>query len=134
MIIDICSDSVALLEDFIGHATGERSGHVASAMCCREDALFWRALYLERDVHEAELARLPAMKAKAIAGIVDVSTRGKRRKAIALVLGILELICGAEEQYLENMPANLRSGERYSAAEQTVVAVIGAINSLADAY
>ena len=65
---------------------------------------------------------------------IDVSTRGKRRKAMALVIELLEKIRNAEERYMERIPLNLRSGDAYFAADYSVDAIIDAIIDLLDAY
>ena len=65
---------------------------------------------------------------------MDVSTRGKRRKAIAVAVDLLEKIRQAEERYIENIPFNLQSGDAYAAAENSVDLIIDAIISLSDAY
>lgn len=68
------------------------------------------------------------------AASVDVSTRGKRRKAVKLVIEILENIRFAEEAYLERIPLNLRNSAAYSAADYSIDLIINAIISLLDAY
>lgn len=65
---------------------------------------------------------------------VDVSTRGKRRKAVSLVIDILEKIRVAEEAYMERIPLNLRESEAYDAADYSIDIIIDAIVSLSDAY
>jgi ABC-type dipeptide/oligopeptide/nickel transport system ATPase component len=42
---------------------------------------------------------------------IDLSTRRKRRKAMALVIELLEKIRITEESYMEKFPLNLRSGK-----------------------
>jgi len=65
---------------------------------------------------------------------IDVSTRGKRRKAMELAVELLEKIRYAEEQYMERIPLNLRSGDAYFSADYSVDALLDAINRLFDAY
>ena len=60
------------------------------------------------------------MKNNSFIDSVDISTRGKRRKAMALVIELLEKIRHAEERYLERIPLNLQSGSAYSDAEYSV--------------
>jgi hypothetical protein len=61
---------------------------------------------------------------------IDVSTRGKRRKAMVFVIELLEKIRHAEEQYMERMPPNLRSGAAYIEADYNVDVIIDAIIGL----
>ena len=65
---------------------------------------------------------------------VDVSTRGKRRKATMLAIDLLEKIRHAEERYLERIPPNLRSGSAYYDADYSVDTIIAAIIELLRAY
>ena len=65
---------------------------------------------------------------------IDVSTRGKRRKAMELAVELLEKIRHAEERYMERIPLNLRSGDAYFSADYSVDAILDAIISLFDAY
>ena len=65
---------------------------------------------------------------------IDVSTRGKRRKAMSLVIELLEKIRNAEEQYLKRIPLNLRSGGAYYEADYSVDAIIDAIIDLWDTF
>ena len=71
---------------------------------------------------------------KSILDSIDVSTRRKRRKAMTLVIELLEKIRHAEEQYMERMPINLQSGGAYTAADESVDAIIEAIIGLLNAY
>jgi hypothetical protein len=65
---------------------------------------------------------------------IDVSTRGKRRKAMLLVINLLGKIHYAEEHYLERIPRNLQSGVAYSTADNSVDIIINAIVELSSAY
>ena len=65
---------------------------------------------------------------------VDVSTRAKRKKAACLALALLEHIHAAEETVLENIPANLQSGDAYANAECSAEIILDAIMGLMDAY
>jgi hypothetical protein len=51
---------------------------------------------------------------------LDVSSRAARRKAMALLLFKLESILRAEGDYAERIPENLKGGEAYASAEDTV--------------
>jgi len=61
-------------------------------------------------------------------------TRPKRRKAVIAVIEQVSNIIGAELQYLDNIPENLRASLRYEAAEQTLSCLEDALNSLSEAY
>ena len=65
---------------------------------------------------------------------LDVSTRAKRRKAVGLVIDMLEKIRFAEEVYMERMPINLQNSEAYSNADFSLDSIIDAIIGLSDAY
>jgi hypothetical protein len=65
---------------------------------------------------------------------VDVSTRRKRRKAMALAIKLLEKIRHAEEQNMAKIPLNLRPGPIYCEAGYCVDAIIDAIIGLLSAY
>jgi len=61
---------------------------------------------------------------------IDVSTRGKRRKATMFAVELLDKIRHAEERYMETIPINLRSGAAYFEADYTVDTIINAIFEL----
>ena len=65
---------------------------------------------------------------------VDVSTRGKRRKAMMFAIDLLEKIRHVEERYLERIPLNLRSGSAYFDADYSVDTIIAAIIELLRVY
>jgi hypothetical protein len=65
---------------------------------------------------------------------VDVSTRCKRRKAMRLVIELLEKICHAEERYMERISLNFRAGAAYFEADYSVDAMIDAIIDLMRVY
>jgi hypothetical protein len=67
-------------------------------------------------------------------GSIDFSSRPNRRKAVSRIVGILTLICSEEESYINRIPLNLQGGEAYAAAEESVVMLTDAIDSLLDAY
>jgi hypothetical protein len=62
------------------------------------------------------------------------ATRQKRRKALSALTGQLETLHSAEQQYLDNIPANLQNSRMYEAAEQTVTALEEALSILSEAY
>jgi len=65
---------------------------------------------------------------------VDISTRPKRRRAVSLIIGLLERIRESEEMYLERVPLNLQDSEIAAAADDSVSYLVDAISSLSDAY
>ena len=65
---------------------------------------------------------------------LDVSTRGKRRKAVSIVISMLEKIHGAEFDYMERVPMNLQAGDAYAAADYCVDILADSIVLLLDAY
>lgn len=71
---------------------------------------------------------------KQLINTVDVSTRDKRRKAVALVIDLLERIRFAEETNIERFPVNFQDGEAFGNAEQSLDIVTDAIVFLFDAY
>ena len=64
----------------------------------------------------------------------DLSTRQKRRRALALLLSELERLRFAEEAYMERIPENLREGEAFASADYTVDLLTDAIVTLGDAF
>ena len=62
------------------------------------------------------------------------ATRQKRRKALGALTGQLDALRSAEQQYLDNIPANLQNSRVYEAAEQTVTALEEALSILSEAY
>jgi hypothetical protein len=69
-----------------------------------------------------------------INGSLDVSSRGKRRKAVELVIYTLGLVRAAEEHYLDRIPLNLQGGDAYSASENSIDSIFDAVDILSDAY
>ena len=65
---------------------------------------------------------------------LDVSTRGKRRKAVALIIEMLGRVHAAEDAYLLRVPPNLQGSAACEAAGCSMEALGDAIGSLADAY
>jgi len=65
---------------------------------------------------------------------IDVSTRGKRRKTMCLVIELLEIIRNAEEQYMERIPLNLRQGAAYFEADYSVDTMVDVIIQLMRVY
>ena len=67
-------------------------------------------------------------------GNVDISTRPKRRRAVSLIVSELSRIRSEEESYMERIPDNLKDGDAYAAADESVDLLSDAILSLSDAY
>ena len=65
---------------------------------------------------------------------LDLSTRQKRRQALARVITALEYIRDEEEAYQDRIPRNLQGGKAYAAADDSVSIVTDAIIFLWDAY
>jgi hypothetical protein len=71
---------------------------------------------------------------KSVFDSIDVSTRGKRRNVVSLIIDLLDKIQTAEQGYLDRFPHNLQAGDAYELSEFSVDMVTEAMNSLADAY
>ena len=71
---------------------------------------------------------------KAFFDSIDVSTRGKRRKVVSLIVELLDNIQKAEQMYHDRFPHNLQAGDAYDLSEFSVDMVTEAIGSLNDAY
>jgi hypothetical protein len=65
---------------------------------------------------------------------LDLSTRPKRRQALAHTITVLEYIRDREEAYQERIPFNMQGGEAYAAAADSVSILNDAIECLVDAY
>ena len=65
---------------------------------------------------------------------IKVSTKQQRRKALSALIEQLENILGAESQYMENIPVNLRNSVRHDAASQSTQALKAAIDNLNEIY
>ena len=66
--------------------------------------------------------------------LIDVSTRGKRRKIIHSIVQQVECVKVAEETYRDNIPANLQSSIVFDNADQCVSLLEEAIDLLNSAY
>jgi len=64
----------------------------------------------------------------------DLSSRGKRRKAVTLVIGLLERIRAAEQSLIARMPLNLQSSDAYDIAEYFIDALDEAIDVISSVY
>ena len=64
----------------------------------------------------------------------DVSTRRKRRKLVLSFTRRMERVRDAEEDYMANIPENLRGSIRFDAAEHSVAVMDEAIGLLGDVY
>jgi len=74
------------------------------------------------------------MKNNLLSGIIDVSTRRKRRAALSQAITLLEKIHSAEEAYLDHVPFNFRDSDAYEATEEIVDILGDAISTLLSVY
>ena len=65
---------------------------------------------------------------------IDVSTRPKRRRVVALVVKLVDRIHFQESSYLNRIPDNLQTGDAFAAAEDSVTYLEEALAALHDAY
>jgi len=65
---------------------------------------------------------------------VDLSSRGKRRKMIALVIDLLKRIRTAEQTLIEKMPLNLHGSDAYDTAEYAIDIIDEAIDVISSVY
>ena len=63
-----------------------------------------------------------------------VTTRQRRRKALAALIEQLEVIMDAESQYMDNIPENLQNSIRHEAASLSIQALQNAIDNLNEVY
>jgi hypothetical protein len=84
----------------------------------------------------SEMSRLMASRAGAAPepASLPIETRGNRRKAVQAILAGLQLICDKENDYLDNIPENLRSAPASEASEFSLEQLSAAIDALSDAY
>jgi len=64
----------------------------------------------------------------------DLSSRGKRRKVVALIIGLLERIRAAEQSYIDRMPVNLQQSDAYDTAESSICQLDEAIDMVSSVY
>ena len=64
----------------------------------------------------------------------DLSSRGKRRKVVALIIGLLERIRAAEQSYIDRMPINLQQSDAYDTAESSICQLDEAIDVVSSVY
>ena len=65
---------------------------------------------------------------------VDLSSRSKRRKAVTLVVDLLERIRMAEVAYMERIPENLHGSDAYDNADCAIGLLDEAIDSVNAVY
>jgi hypothetical protein len=65
---------------------------------------------------------------------VAVGTRPQRRKEVKRVLELLGAMIGAETQYMDNIPQNLKHSRNYDMAQQSLAALEQAAELLEHAY
>ena len=66
--------------------------------------------------------------------LADLSSRGKRRKAITLVIGLLERIRAEEQCFIVKMPLNLQGSDAYETAEYSIDMLDEAIDVVSSVY
>jgi len=66
--------------------------------------------------------------------LVDLSSRGKRRKVATLIIGLLERIRAAEQSYIDRMPINLQQSDAYDTAESSICQLDEAIDAVSSVY
>ena len=65
---------------------------------------------------------------------VKVKTLGDRRKAMCIVIRLLNEIHDAEATYIENTPENLQCSSRYEMAEERLEMLSDALDAVNDIY
>jgi len=65
---------------------------------------------------------------------LSLRTRQLRRRAVIMLVRQIEAVMIAEQDYINNIPENLRNSRVYDAAEQTVSALEEALDILNEAY
>ena len=65
---------------------------------------------------------------------LDISTRPKRRRAVALIIDALGQIHYEEDAYMNRIPLNLQGGDAYDNADDSISYLTDAINALYEAY
>jgi len=64
----------------------------------------------------------------------DLSSRGKRRKVVTLIIGLLERLRAEEQMFMVRMPLNLQSSGAYDAAEYSIETLDETIDVISSAY
>ena len=64
----------------------------------------------------------------------DLSSRGKRRKVVKLVIDLLERIRAEEQKFIVRMPLNLQSSDAYDTAEYSIDVLNEAIDVVSSVY
>jgi len=65
---------------------------------------------------------------------LDLSSRGKRRKVVAIVVGLLERIRAEEQMFLVRMPLNLQGSDAYDVADNYIGMLDDAIDMVSSVY
>ena len=63
-----------------------------------------------------------------------VTTRQQRRKALKILIQLLQIILTAEKRYMADMSVNLLASSQYDDSEQAVSAMEEALDLLNDVY
>ena len=69
-----------------------------------------------------------------ISSSFSVTTRQQRRKALKILIQLLQIVLAAEKRYMDDIPDNHPDSSLYDDAGQTVGAMEEALEILGDAY
>jgi hypothetical protein len=64
----------------------------------------------------------------------DLSSRGKRRKVVTLIIGLLERLRAEEQMFIVRMPLNLQGSDAYDAAEYSIDILDETIDVISSVY
>ena len=67
-------------------------------------------------------------------GVIDISSRPNRRKAVSRLIGVLGIIYAEEEAYMNRIPLSLHGGRAHSNADDSLYHLHNAIVSLYEAF
>jgi hypothetical protein len=71
---------------------------------------------------------------KATFTMLDLSSRGRRRKVVPVVVGLLERIRAEEQMLLVRMPLNLQGSDAYDVADHYIGMLDDAIDVVDSVY
>jgi hypothetical protein len=141
--IDVDGYALSLLDDFVYYASTYPQ-KMAAAMSYYEDSFINRTRILKNAFDEAmdeeSRRRYPGSRANnwepysSVFGVLDISTRPKRRFVVRLVIMELSRIRSKEVFNLQRIPANLQDSDAAAVAEGSIDSLTDAINSLVGAY
>ena len=64
----------------------------------------------------------------------DLSSRGKRRKVVTLIIGLLKRLRAEEQMFIVRMPLNLHGSDAYDAAEYSIDILDETIDVISSVY